>query len=420
MQELVITLATPVFFLLIFIEWIAGRLRDNDTYRLNDSINSIGLGIISQIVGVFSKVFQIGIYAWVAQRAAVFTLAADNPLVWLLALLAYDFCYYWLHRMGHEVNILWAAHVVHHQSEEYNLSTALRQTGSGFLFGWVFYLPLALAGVPTNVFIAVALVDLLYQFWVHTRQIGRLGWFDRFFVSPSNHRAHHGVNDIYLDKNYGGILILWDRLFGTYVEEDDAEPVVYGTRSPLRSWNPIRANLEVYAGLWHDAMRARKLSDKLRVWFARPGWRPADVAASHPSAPFDLAREIFNPRVGNTVQWYCLAQFSTVLLITTHFLAVGPLLSLPLGGGYGLWLLLSLWIVGGLLEGARRYPAAEAARLLITGIGVAVAGQWWGYELTMPALALILGACAASLGWLMFLFRSSAKQQPDVSGHAIS
>jgi sterol desaturase/sphingolipid hydroxylase (fatty acid hydroxylase superfamily) len=133
------------------------------------------------------------------------------------------------------------------------------------------------------------MIDLLYQFWVHTQQVGRLGWFDRWFCSPSNHRAHHAVNDRYLDKNYGGILIIWDRLFGTFVEEDDADPCVYGTRAPLRSWDPIAANVQVYRLLWADCRRAARWGDKLRIWFKPPGWRPADVAAHWPKPAFDLA-----------------------------------------------------------------------------------------------------------------------------------
>ena len=152
------------------------------------------------------------IYVLVWQHAAVWALPVDSVWVWVGALLAYDFCYYWLHRMGHEVQIFWAAHGVHHSSEEYNLSTALRQTATGSLFGWLFYLPMAVVGVPPLVFAGVGLIDLLYQFWVHTRQVGKLGWFDRVFCSPSNHRVHHGQNDYCIDRNYGGILVLWDRL----------------------------------------------------------------------------------------------------------------------------------------------------------------------------------------------------------------
>ena len=399
MQETVITLATPVFFLLIFIEWLTGRIRGRNTYRMNDALNSIGLGIISQVIGVFAKLLLVGIYALTVQHAALLALPADNPVVWLGALLGYDFCYYWLHRFGHEVNILWAAHVVHHQSEEYNLSTALRQTGSGALLGWIFYLPLAILGVPVTVFVAVALIDLLYQFWVHTQQIKRLGWFDRVFVSPSNHRAHHGVNDRYLDKNYGGILILWDRLFGTYVEEDDADPVVYGTRSPLRSWNPLWANLEVYHALWLDSWHARSWMDKLRVWFARPGWRPADVEQNFPKSAFDIERIQFNPVISKPTLIYCVLHFVIVLLVTTHFLAVGPKLPLDIGCAYALWLIASLWSTGGLMEGREVYRFAEALRLVATGLMAAQMGSWFGTPIGAAVQAAVAGTCFISLIW---------------------
>ena len=212
-------------------------------------------------------------------------MSANSPAVWIGELLAYDFLYYWLHRAGHTVALFWAAHVVHHQGEEYNLSTALRQTGSGWLAGWLFYLPMAVVGVPPLVFAVVALVDLLYQFWVHTCRIDRLGWFDRWFCAPSNH-VHHAVDDVYLDRNYRGVLVPWDRLFGSFQPELDDHPCHYGTRSPLRSWNPVWANLEVYAGLWHDCRHAAGWSDKLRVWVRPPGWRPPDVAARFPKDAF--------------------------------------------------------------------------------------------------------------------------------------
>ena len=174
---------------------------------------------------------SVGIYVLVYNHFALFALPADDWRVWVGALIAYDFFYYWNHRIDHEVGLFWAAHVVHHQSDAFNLSTALRQPSSGVLLGWIFYLPMAIAGVPPVVFVAVGLIDLLYQFWIHTELIGKLGWFDRVFASPSNHRVHHGVNDQYLDKNYGGILILWDRLFGTF--EEEVEKPVFGVRGGL-------------------------------------------------------------------------------------------------------------------------------------------------------------------------------------------
>ena len=317
----IIVLATPVFLLLIAMEYAVGRTRGRNTYRLNDTLNSVGLGVMSQVTGVFGKLLRIGMYTLVFEHVAVTRLPADALWVWLFALLAYDFCYYWLHRAGHRVAVLWAAHAVHHQSEDYNLGTALRQTSSGFLLGWLFYVPLAVAGVPPLVFGVVALIDLLYQFWVHTQQVGKLGWFDRWFCSPSNHRVHHAVNERYVDKNYGGILIVWDRMFGTFQEEDDAERVVYGTRGPLRSWNPLWANLQVYRDLALDAWRAEAWPDKLRVWVMPPGWRPSDVAARWPRAVFDVAQvQRYDPAVDRRALWLAAGLFLAVLGATAGFL----------------------------------------------------------------------------------------------------
>ncbi|AIY39587.1 Sterol desaturase [Collimonas arenae] len=405
MQEKVITLATPVFFLLIFIELIVGLRRRRNTYRLNDAINSISLGVLSQVSGVFMQVLRIGIYGWLAAHVGWFKLPADSIWVWISGLLLYDLCYYWLHRCGHEVNILWAAHVVHHQSEDYNLSTALRQTSSGPILGWIFYVPMALLGFPVEVFAALALIDLLYQFWVHTQQIGKLGWLDRVFVTPSNHRVHHGVNDIYLDKNYGGILILWDRIFGSFIDEREQDPVVYGTRRPLRSWNPLWANVEVYKGLWLDTWRAQKLGDKLRVWIAAPGWRPADVAAKWPNAPFDIARPLYHPQLNRAAQVYCLLQFTILLLITTHFLAAQVAMSWPAGLSYATWLTAGLWTIGGLMEMRPGYIVLETLRLGATGAGVWLAKAWFGAVSLTPLM--LDGIIALSLVsmlalWLIF------------------
>ncbi len=288
---------------------------------------------------------------------ALFDLSANNALVWISALVLYDFCYYWLHRCGHEVNVLWAAHVVHHQSERYNLSTALRQTGSGVLLGWLFYLPLALIGYPVQVFAVVAVIDLIYQYWIHTELIGRLGWFDRVFASPSNHRVHHAVNDKYVDRNYGGIFILWDCLFGSFIEEDDNDPPVYGTRAPLRSWNPLWANAEVYWGLLKDAWHAGKWSDKLRVWFKPPGWRPADVAARFPKPEFDIARPEFDPPVSRWHTLRAFAMFVVVLVAGVGFLQTAVQLPWSNALAHVVFLTGSLALLGALLEGGRLAPS---------------------------------------------------------------
>ena len=354
----VIVLATPIFLLLIALEVGWGLARGRNTYRLNDAVSSIGLGVMSQLTGLFGQLWHIGIYTLVFDLVALTRWPTDSPWTWLGALVFYDFCYYWLHRGGHRVAVLWAAHAVHHQSEDYNLSTALRQTSGGWPAGWIFYLPMALAGVPPLVFGVVALIDLLYQYWVHTQQIGRLGWFDRWFCAPSNHRVHHAVNDRYLDRNYGGILIVWDRLFGTFTPEDDAEACVYGTRSPLRSWNPLWANLQVYFELAKDSWFAASWADKLRVWLKPPGWRPADVAARWPKAAFDIrAVQRFDPPLPARSAWAAGALFVLLLGATSLLLWFAHLISSALLWGGAAAILAGLWGVGVLCTpGARAVP----------------------------------------------------------------
>ena len=350
----IIVLATPAFLALIGIELIVGWWRGHNTYRMNDALNSIGLGVMSQLSGLFETLFTVAVYALAFTHLALWRLPADAAWVWAAGLLAYDFCYYWYHRFGHTVALCWAAHGVHHQSEDYNLSTALRQTSTGFVHRWLFYLPMAVLGFPPLVFGVVGLVQLLYQFWPHTQQIGRMGEFDRWFCSPSNHRVHHAVNDVYLDRNYGGILMVWDRLFGSFQEELEAQPCVYGTRAPLRSWNPLRANLHGYADMARDSWHAQRWADKLRVWFMHPGWRPADVARRWPRPAFDLQRvERFDPAMSAAAQRLVLALFVAMLGATTLFLwnahrlnaAQQAIVAVAIGGG--------LWLVGRVSESRR-------------------------------------------------------------------
>lgn len=404
MHEKIITFASPVFFLLIAIEFLVARKRQKHLYRINDAISSLSLGVMSQITGVFLKLLSVGVYAWVFTNFAALTLNPASVWVWLTGLLLYDFLYYWLHRMGHKTNLLWAAHVVHHQSESYNLTTALRQTSTGPLFGWVFYLPMAIIGFPVQVFVVIALMDLLYQFWIHTEQINKLGWFDRVFVSPSNHRVHHAVNDIYLDKNYGGILIIWDRLFGSFIEEQDNEPVMYGTRSPLRSWNPLWANLEVYKAVWQDAWNTRNWADKFLIWLRPPGWRPADLRLSS-AKQFDLTRPLYDPFVSNAAIGYCLLQFVALLQAATYFLLAYKSMSALNAVVYAAWLIFSLWCIGGLIEKGRVYLIPESLRLLAILLMSMLSANWfYSYALSVTEQALIAAGCIISTGALCFIF----------------
>ena len=319
-----IVYAIPVFMASIALEVAIAAWRRKSVYDIPDALTSLHFGVLSQVTGTLLRLLGFGLYVVVYETYRAMALPMDAWWVWVGALVAYDFFYYWIHRWGHEVNALWAAHQVHHSSEYYNLSTALRQTSTGNVMGWPFYLLMAVAGVPPLVFGVVALIDLLYQYWVHTELVGKLGWFDRVFVSPSNHRVHHGQNDYCLDRNYGGILIVWDRLFGTFAEERNDERIVYGVRKPLRSFNPVWGNLNVWADLFRQtghALRQGRFADALAVFFAPPtGW---GVEPEH----LDTAQvERFTRHTPLAVRKYALVQYAVLALVVTHFLAVAPAL----------------------------------------------------------------------------------------------
>jgi sterol desaturase/sphingolipid hydroxylase (fatty acid hydroxylase superfamily) len=401
----VIVLATPVFFLLIGIELAYGLAKGRNTYRLNDAISSISLGMLGEITKVFSLLLRVGIYTAVYQFAALWHNDAfwTSPFGWLLALVFYDFCYYWLHRLGHESAVLWAAHVVHHQSQDYNLSTALRQTSSGVLLGWVFYVPMAVAGVPPLVFLVVGLIDLLYQFWVHTEHVPKLGWFDRWFCSPSNHRVHHAVNDRYLDRNYGGVLIIWDRIFGSF--EEESEKCVYGTRAPLESWDPLWANAEVYWALAKDSWHARNWLDKLRVWIKPPGWRPADVAARFPKEPFDLAKvRRFEPPMTKALMAFALVQFALMLAGVVMFLWNAEGMPLAQAAVWVLAQCVVLWAIGAVMQGRITMLEAVAMEVAALATATAAVGMTEIFRALKPAvmaLAIVFVLQRGRAQWLL-------------------
>lgn len=387
--------AVPFFFVLIAVELLADRWRGMRTYRLADTISSLSTGVLSTTTGLLTKGVGLVTYALALKYLAIIELPEDRLWVWLFAFVFYDFCYYWHHRLGHERNVLWAAHSVHHQSEDYNLSTALRQTSTGFVFGWIFYLPMAVLGVPLLVFVTVATLNLLYQFWVHTRHISKLGWFEWFFVSPSNHRAHHAQNALYMDRNYGGVFIFWDRLFGTFQEEDEAEPVIFGVTTPLASWNPLWANWQFYGQLLTDARRTERWWDKLRIWFMPTGWRPADVTAKYPMSKPDLSQfEKFEVALPLRQQVYIALQFVAYVALGSYLLNLGeslPPQALILGWGY---MALGLFVLGAGLENRPWALKLEWLRL--------------GLNVPLVALAPLLGLWPASvLGWFGLLSYSA-------------
>ncbi|MGB5333105.1 MAG: sterol desaturase family protein [Woeseiaceae bacterium] len=408
-----IAIAVPFFMLALVIELIIDWRKGSGLYRSNDAINSLSAGILSTTIGYFTKFLPLIAWGFVLRNFALidmqpewFDLSPGGLLLWVTAALAWDFCYYWFHRFSHEISVLWAAHAVHHQSEDYNLSTALRQTSSGFLFGWIFYTPLFLIGFPLEVLITVNAINLIYQFWVHTQMVRRLGVLDRILVTPSNHRAHHAQNERYIDKNYGGMLILWDRFFGTFEDEAEEEPVVFGVRKPLANLNPFWANLQVYDYLLFDARKASRWRDKVAVWFRRTGWRPADVEARYPKQQTDFSQfKKFDPRIEPRQRRYVMAQFVIgligALIIAELYVRKGT--EAVLIPCILLWL--QLYTVGLLNEGRSSARRLEWLRLLVAVPVLFL--FWWagvdGVQQYAGAWVVVVVYSIASAAWLALI-----------------
>jgi alkylglycerol monooxygenase len=360
-----IALAVPGFFVLIGVEMAVARRRGLRVYRFNDAVTDLSCGVASQIEAMFFAALQLGIYALVFARLRIFDLHGASA--WIVAFVGVDFFYYWWHRLSHEVNLLWAAHVVHHQSEDYNLAVALRQS---ITTGWSslpFYLPLAVLGVPTLVFAITHALSTLYQFWIHTELVGKVrGPIDWILNLPSHHRVHHAINPQYLDKNYGATLIVWDRIFGTYIEEEEA--CVYGITKPLASFNPLWAEVQYFVELATRTVRLRG-RDRARVWVASPAW----AARGEEKLRADVtARPKYDSKTSRGTRRYVLVQY-VILLGATSALMLGHASLRPVVlGASCLALSGGLLAMGALLEGRSWARPVEIARLAASALAIAL------------------------------------------------
>jgi len=358
-----IAIAVPFFLALILAEFIYGIIRGRNTYRLNDTINSLSMGSLSSLSGLMIVGGSALIYEFVVNAFALTQLSADSTLVWIATFIFYDLAYYWKHRLGHEVALFWGSHVSHHQSEDYNLGTALRQTSIDF-HGFLFLIPFFIAGVPGEVLVATVSLNLIYQFWVHTQHVPALGPIEWIMVTPSNHRVHHARNDQYVDKNYGGVFIIWDRIFGTYQDELAEEPAVYGLRKPLNSWNPLWANTHVYWRLLVDFVKIKGIKNKTQLLFKRPGWLPEGYAKTCKATPIDL-RSKYDPSVAGATKAYVFGQFLITVAVSLSLAGLATLASpVELWAAAG-FIVLSLFTHGYVLDKRRLAAPLESARLLL-------------------------------------------------------
>jgi sterol desaturase/sphingolipid hydroxylase (fatty acid hydroxylase superfamily) len=369
-----IVLAIPVFFLLIGIELLLDRLRKTNYYRFNDAIANLSLGVGSQVSGVFLKLFVFIGYNYLYDNFRLTTLpgmSGDAPtlavvLTFSALFIGVDFFYYWFHRLAHEISVLWGSHVVHHQSEEYNLTVALRQAWLQGAFSWVFYLPLALLGFEPIMFLTVGSFQTLYQFWIHTKAINKMpAWFEYVLNTPSHHRVHHGVNPKYIDRNHGGTLIIFDRMFGTFQAEE--EEVVFGITGQPKSWNPLWLNFEYWGGLFKDVAKARNLVDAVKMLVLKPGWKPDYLGGVQPFkevTPQSFRKYDTHIVVG--LAYYIFFQFVLLLAGATGYLLVAENLEWLTKLAFALLIVVTLVTLGGLLENKRWAFFMEIFRLIVT------------------------------------------------------
>jgi sterol desaturase/sphingolipid hydroxylase (fatty acid hydroxylase superfamily) len=399
-----IALAIPAFFVLIGLELLAGLISGKKLYRLNDAISNISCGIGNQVLGVFFGMLTFGGYAFAYGHARFFSIE-PTPLNWFLLFLGVDLAYYWFHRLSHEINFIWATHIVHHQSEDYNLSVALRQSWFQTLFSWWFYIPLAVLGFSPLMILSVAAVNTLYQFWIHTQMIKKLPAFIEFiFNTPSHHRVHHGVNPQYIDKNHAGSLIIWDRIFGTFEKEN--EEVVYGITTPLRSFNPFYANFHYWKELIDISKKAPSFKEKMSVFIKSPGWKPKQLGGVQSPPPVNpKTAQKFDFHISDFQKYYVLIHFVFLLGITTLFLFTSEQLIVsgnPLFVIQAIYIsgfiLLSLHSFGLLFENNKKGLFWEPLRLTF-GIGAAL--FYFGVNHFELILSSVLSVAIVS-GFLFF------------------
>jgi alkylglycerol monooxygenase len=400
-----VEVAIPFFILAMALEYLYGRLVNRQTYRLNDTVNSLAVGVLSRLVDVLRLGISAVLLGSFAQWLGVPQWSMQSAWQWALAFVAYDFCYYWKHRFGHQWRIMWASHIAHHQSEEFNLSTALRQSGTDYI-GFIFYLPLYLAGMPATAVITVGSLNLIYQFWVHTEHVRRLGPLEWIFVTPSNHRVHHARNGRYIDRNYGGVFIVWDRLFGTFQDELANEPCVYGITKGLKSWNPLWANLHFWAETARLAWRTRSWADRFLIWFKPPGWYPRDT---EPQVT-DQSDMKFDPPTTGFARAYVFVQFWLLTFASLWLLQAQADLPRLFVLTAFVWMCFSLFVQGAWLEARASARWLEWIRIASAFTFAMLTFFMWPRQVN---IALVL-ASYASLSTIALVFEQ-LRPQPQLT-----
>ena len=396
----IILIAMPAFLLLVLFEKWYGWYRGKETVRTLDMISSLSSGITNVTKDVLGLSLVVISYEWMVNKLAI-TQVPNGFFTYLIAFIALDFAGYWIHRIAHEYNIFWNNHIIHHSSEDFNLACALRQSISSIIkIFTVFLLPAAILGVPGQVIAIVAPLHLFAQFWYHTQHIGKMGFLENIIVTPSHHRVHNAINKEYMDKNYGQIFIIWDKLFGTYQEELADVPAVYGITRPVRTWNPIKINFMHLWLLIKDAWHAQRWKDKLRIWFMPTGWRPDDVAAKFPVYKIEDVYHFEKYDTGHTktmVTWSWVQLTITLLFISYLFGNIAAIGS-PNMFIYGAFVFLQVYAFTELMDRSKYAWIWETFKTIF-GLSILLqSNDWFGLsQYTSLAVPVLTGYFVLSL-----------------------
>ncbi len=376
-----------IYFAMLAVEWLLSLILKKKIYNTLDAVSGMSSGLTNNVKSLLKLTVIILSYEWMVGHLALFEMKA-SVTAYILCFIGFDFAYYWRHRWAHEINFLWNRHLIHHSSEEFNLSAGMRQPISGFIELYFFlYIPVALLGIPTVVVAVIAPLHRFAQFWYHTRLINRMGFLEHIIVTPSHHRVHHAINKEYLDKNFSAIFIVWDKWFGTYEEEQDTNPPVFGIKRAAQTWNPFLINFMHIWQLIKDCWHTQHLADKFRIWYKPTGWRPADVMEKYPVTSIEDAHTQIKYKTQSTpllTSWFLL-QVVLHIAVQFHFLELLPMMSYWYLLIYGLFVGLSIFSYTALMD---RSWVALPAEIIKTLLGFSILNYFGGWFLLQESFQL--------------------------------
>ena len=413
----ILIIAMPLFLVLILIEMAYGYFKFNQKTPLMDSVSSISSGMTNSVKDVLGLSITFISYNWMLSKVAIFHLEA-NALTFIIAFIAIDFYGYWIHRLAHQINFLWNKHAIHHSSEEFNLACALRQSISSFVNLFTFLLlPAALLGVPTKVIVITLPIQLFLQFWYHTTYIKKMGFLEKILVTPSHHRVHHAINPEYMDKNHSQIFIIWDKLFGTFQEELDTVPAVFGITRPAQTWNPIRINFQHLQLLIADAWRSDTWKDKFTIWFKPTGWRPENFEERYPVPKIKdvYAFEKYNSSHSKKLVYWSVLQALITLVFVSYLFNNIATIGMPNIFIYGAFLFLTIYSYTELMDTRSSAVFWEGLRLLF-GIAIILRfGDWFGLNNLTPfgnysILGYLVFSLLATVYFVLVVFKKATSE----------